>query len=74
MEILGKILVCHTAWGVNHLLTMCKLNLNFKILGEILVCHTAWGVNHLLTMCMLNLNFKILGEILVSTLGGPIIF
>ena len=56
--------------GVNHLLTMCMLNLNCKILGEILVCHTAWGVNHLLTMCMLNLNFKILGEILVHTAWG----
>ena len=64
-----------TAWGVNHLLTMCMLNLNFKILGEILVCHTAWGVNHLLTMCMLNLNCKILGEILVChTAGESIIF
>ena len=55
-----------TAWGVNHLLTMCMLNLNCKIVGEILVCHIhRRGVNHLLTMCMLNLNFKILGEILV---------
>ena len=29
--------------GVNHLLTMCMLNLNCKILGEILVCHTGWS-------------------------------
>ena len=58
---------------VNHLLTMCMLNLNFKILGEILVCHTTWGVNHLLTMCMLSINFKILGEILVchTAQGSP---
>ena len=69
-KILGEILVCQTAWGVNHLLTMCMLNLNCKILGEILVCHTAWGVNHLLTMCMLNLNFKVLGEILVCHTTG----
>ena len=32
-------MVCYTAWGVNHLLTKCMLNLNCKILGEILVCH-----------------------------------
>ena len=31
-------LVCHTAQkGVNHFMTMCILNLNFKILGEFLV-------------------------------------
>ena len=41
----------------NHLLAMCRLNLNYKILGEILVGHM-WGVNHLLTICRLNLNFK----------------
>ena len=75
-KILGEILVRHTAWGVNHLLTSAcvtlkfMLNLNCKILGEILVCHTAWGVNHLLTMCMLNLNCKILGEILVCHITG----
>ena len=26
-------------WGVNLLLAMCRLNLNFKILSEILVGH-----------------------------------
>ena len=51
--------------GINHLLTMYMLNLNFKILGEILVCHTAQGGQSSLTMCRLNLNFKILVEILV---------
>ena len=66
---------CKFGWwrGVNHLLTMCMLNLIFKILAEILVCHTG-GVNHLLTMCMLSLIFKILGEILVCHTGGSIIF
>ena len=36
---LPAIPVSHT-WRVNHLLTICMLNLNLKILGEILVCHT----------------------------------
>ena len=55
-------------WGVNNLLALCKLNLNFKILGEIMV----WSYgrfNLLLAMCRLNLNFKILLEILVHHMG-----
>ena len=75
-KILGEFLVCHTAWGVNHLLIMCMLNLNCKNLGENLVFHTAWGVNHLLTMCILNLNCKILERSWSVLLhrGGLIIF
>ena len=55
-------------WGVNHLLAMCRLNLNFKILGEILVGHM--GGQSSFAMCWLNLNFKILGEIVVCHMGG----
>ena len=57
--------------GVNHLLTMCMLNHNFKILGEIPgLSYLEEGVNNLLMMCMVNLNFQILGEILVCHTGG----
>ena len=40
-KILGEILVSHTGW-VNHLLTMCMLNLNCHNSRRDLVCCTAW--------------------------------